>query len=130
MKLWRVASIQGHYDPWHPRLLERSEPQLDAILEAYSVDHPKELKFERRKTREAKDRPVEVLKGWADVLIGKAKEEFRKKISFKIPDRYNRAIPPVMPKLPPPVSASNSPFAPRNKPPAIAVPRPAPRRKS
>jgi hypothetical protein len=107
--------------------LERSEVQLDAILEAYSVDHPKELKFERRKTREARDRPVEALKGWADVLIGKARDEFRSKVTFKIPDRYRR--PAVMPKMPPPESPPTSPYNPRLKVPTPATPRPAPRRR-
>lgn len=83
-----MASIQGHYDPWHPRLLERTEAQLDAILEAYSADHPKELKFERRRTREARERPLRMLGGWADVLIGDAKAQLLNKVSFKLPTRF------------------------------------------
>jgi hypothetical protein len=115
-KLWRVASIQGHFDPWHPRLLERNEAQLDAILELYSQDNPKELKFERRKTREARERPLRVMKGWADVLIGQAKEGFVGRVSFKLPAKFSAV--PRGGKL-----SVNKPPAPGKTP-----PRPKPRR--
>lgn len=126
-KLWRVASIQKHFDPWHPRLLQRTEAQLDAILEAYSEDHPKELKFERKRTREAKDRPLEVLRGWADVLIGDAKAQLVRKVSFKLPPRFQKQPGPI--RLPP-TAVSGTPTKPRPKPAAATqTPRPMPRRR-
>lgn len=88
--MWRVASIQGHFDPWHPRLLDKTEVQLDAILEAYSEDYPAKLKFKRRRKGEHSLDTVEALSvQWADKLIGKAQTEFRNKVSFKIPDAYS-----------------------------------------
>jgi hypothetical protein len=135
-KLWRVASIQGHFDPWHPRLLERNEAQLDLILEAYSVDHPKVLKFERRKTREAKERPAEMMRGWADVLIGDAKATLLKKLTFKLPARFantqpartGAAMPPRPTSLPPPVTTPGAKSRAKAGTPAPRV-RPKPVRK-
>lgn len=122
-----MASIQKHFDPWNPQLLERTEAQLDAILEAYSEDHPKELKFERRRTREARDRPMETLKGWADVLIGDAKTELLRQVAFKLPSRFRqRSV--KMPALP---GATATPLA-KARPkaePSTKIPRQAPRRK-
>lgn len=123
-----MASIQGHFDPWHPRLLGRTEAQLDLILEAYSADHPKELRFERRKTRRAKDRPLDILKGWADVLIGKAKEAMLRRVAFKLPARFQQMGPiRLPPNAIPPATAPALP-GPRKSTTAL-VPRPAPRRK-
>jgi hypothetical protein len=122
-KLWRVASLQGHFDPWHPRLLDKTEAQLDLILEAYSVDHPKELRFERRRTREEKERPIEVLKGWADVLIGDAKEDLLRQVSFKLPPRFQQRGPV---RLPPSMKAVRRAAAP---PAPTDTVRPTPRRK-
>lgn len=126
-----MAAIQGHFDPWHPRLLDRSEAQLDFILEAYSIDRPKELRFVRRSTRRAKERPLELLKGWADVLIGSAKDDLVKQVSFKVPDRFLQANGPI--RLPPKavVTPAKAPPRPdmRKSPAPVIAPRPAPRRK-
>jgi hypothetical protein len=117
-----VASIQGHFDPWHPRLLDKTEAQIDAILEAYSADRPKELKFERRRTREAQERPLRVLKGWADVLIGDAKAKLLQQVSFKIPPRFQ----PKGPVRLPPSAMPPATAQPKARPKATA-PTPAPR---
>jgi hypothetical protein len=124
-----VASIQGHFDPWHPRLLERSEAQLDLILEAYSADHPKELRFERNRTRREKERPLDILKGWADVLMGNAKDALLNQVAFKIPDRFRQTGPiRLPPNAIPPATAPALPDPRKSNSPVIA-PRLAPRRR-
>lgn len=83
-----VSVIQGHFDPWHPRLLNKVEAQLDAILESYAETFPDKLKFERKKNRQGIER-IEVLSAeWSDKLIGKASEEHKSRISFKLPKRF------------------------------------------
>lgn len=95
MKLWRVAStVQKHCDPWHPRLLNKTEAQLDFILEQYAKDHPKELKFERPEDQVARDMPQAARVGWTNVLLGKAKEAFvGKATAIKLPQQWHRAKP-------------------------------------
>lgn len=95
-KLWRVASIQGHYDPWHPQLLTKNEAQLDAILEAYAEDFPNKLKFERKNSRRGRDMVEKMSLLWEERMVGKGRDRLRSKISFKIPDRYRRAAPQPM----------------------------------
>lgn len=90
-KLWRVASIQGHFDPWHPRLLNKTEAQLDAILEAYAEDFPKRLKFERRGARKDRDTVETLSLLWADKLTGKGRDTLRSKVAFKIPDNFRQS---------------------------------------
>jgi hypothetical protein len=87
-KLWVAASIQGHFNPWRPELLELNELQLDAILEAYSSDYPKKLKFERRKSRLPREQTETLAIQWSDKLTGKAREQFQSKVSFKLPDQF------------------------------------------
>lgn len=84
-----VSVIQGHFDPWHPRLLDKSEAQLDAVLEAYSQDFPNKLKFERKSTARAAIQDISV--EWADKLIGSGRDELKKRVSFVIPERFRRA---------------------------------------
>ncbi len=83
-----MASIQKHYDPWNPRLLELNEAQLDAILELYSIDHPKELKFERRKKQKDRQQTEDIALDWSEKLTGKAREAWKSKVSFKVPDHF------------------------------------------
>lgn len=85
-----MATVQGHYDPWHPRLLDKVEAQLDAILEAYSQDYPHKLKFERKGTIRERERVESLSLQWASKLIGNAKDYLRNKVSFKIPDSVRR----------------------------------------
>lgn len=88
-----VSVIQGHFDPWHPRLLNKTEVQLDAILEAYSEQFPEKLKFERKKTRQPRERVQNLSLEWGRRLIGNAKSAFTKKVTFAIPDRFRRPNP-------------------------------------
>ena len=90
-----VASIQGHFDPWHPRIIDKTEVQLDAILEAYAEDNPKKLKFNRSGTMEDGERVSNLAVEWSKHLIGSARDELRRKYSFKLPEQYNRARPTV-----------------------------------
>lgn len=83
-----MASLQGHYNPWHPELLELNEAQLDAILELYSLDYPKRLKFERKSNRQDRDRVEELAIQWSSRLTGKAQETWRGKVSFKLPEKF------------------------------------------
>jgi len=62
--LWRVASIQGHYNPFHPDLMAMNMAQLYFILEMYALDNPKEYTF----TRHGKAEESEVLAAWKGVL--------------------------------------------------------------
>ena len=63
------------------------EAQLDAILEAYSQDHPDRLKFQRV---DGKVDAVELAAEWSHKLIGKAKEALKRKVSFPIPEQVRR----------------------------------------
>jgi hypothetical protein len=127
-KLWRVAAIQGHHNPWHPDLLGLVEAQLDLILEQYAIDHPKELRFERRKSRREKERPLETLKGWADVLMGRARADLLGRVAFKIPARFQTSGPfRLAPNAIPPATKPPALPAPHAAP--ATVPRPAPRRR-
>lgn len=91
--MWRVAAIQGHFDPWHPRIIDKCEAQLDAILQAYSEDRPKELRFERKgKSRNRRD-IEESSTLWANKLIGAARDSFKSQVSFKIPEGYRAGRP-------------------------------------
>lgn len=87
-KLWVAATIQGHYNPWRPELLELNEAQLDAILEAYSKDNPKKLRFERRASRMPREQTQQASIEWSEKLTGKAREQFQSKVSFKLPEQF------------------------------------------
>lgn len=89
-----VAVVQKHFDPWHPRLLDKTEAQLDAILEAYSETFPRELKFERRRDGQSRERLQTLSAQWSDRLIGAGKEELKRKVSFRIPDHLRRVTQP------------------------------------
>jgi hypothetical protein len=70
-KLWQVATIQGHHNPFLPDLLALNEAQLDFILEMWAVDNPKRGRF----VREGKSPGMTEAKArarWADVLRGPA----------------------------------------------------------
>lgn len=85
-----VAVIQEHFDPWHPQLLNKTEIQLDAILEAYADTFPNKLKFKRTKDVDGLDRIEAVSLEWDRRLTGRGKAAFRKKISFDLPSRFKR----------------------------------------
>lgn len=71
--------------------MDKTDAQLDAILEAYAEDFPKKLKFERRKSRQDRDTVESIALLWTDRLTGKGRDALRKKVSFKVPDRYRQA---------------------------------------
>jgi len=75
--------------------LNKTEVQLDAILEAYAEDYPKKLKFERRGAVKDVERVGALSVQWTRRLIGDAREELRKKYSFKIPEPFKRERPNV-----------------------------------
>ena len=87
-KLWVVASIQGHFNPWRQELLELNETQLDAILEAYAKDNPKRLRFERQKSRRPREHTEQLALDWSGKLTGQAREQFQSKVSFRLPDQF------------------------------------------
>lgn len=72
-KLWRVADIQGHRDPFSERMLSMTTAQLDFVLECYAADHPNEYTFSRHNTELA---PSQVTTTWFNVLRGSALERF------------------------------------------------------
>ena len=86
-----VAVIQGHFDPWHPQLLNKAEAQLDAILEAYSQDFPNRLRFERKSGAHDREAVQDISIQWADRLIGRGRDELKKRVSFAIPETFRRA---------------------------------------
>jgi hypothetical protein len=72
-KLWRVAVIQGHHNPFRDELLALNEAQLDFILEMYAQDHPKEFSFTRK---DSKSPQSEISAAWTRVLRGNALTEY------------------------------------------------------
>ena len=59
-------------------MLEHNEAQLDFILEMYSKDNPKEMKFYRPGFEEEGMQEVMANKSWTDVLMGPALARFMK----------------------------------------------------
>jgi hypothetical protein len=47
-----AAEIQGHRDPFHPRLLGLTLPQLDFVLEKAALSEPDKYRFSRGKPPE------------------------------------------------------------------------------
>jgi hypothetical protein len=72
---------------------------MNFIMEMYAKDNPDQFKFERTKEIEKTESHQKIMLGWADRLLGKAKDEFVKRISFPIP---KSAIAPNMPRYYPP----------------------------
>lgn len=91
-----VSVIQNHFDPWHPNLLNKSEAQLDAILAAYADTFPDKFKFDRSKEGADRKRVQELSVQWSDKLIGGAKDDLRKKVSFRIPEHARVTRPPIV----------------------------------
>lgn len=68
-------------------ILNLSYPRMDFILECYAKDHADKMTYVKGGISEL-DTMAEVNKGWADRLIGKAKESFKDKVTFKLPEQY------------------------------------------
>lgn len=62
--------------PFDETMLQHNEAQLDFILEMYSIDNPTKLKFSRPGREQPGLEQVKAKAGWADVLVGKAREEY------------------------------------------------------
>ena len=68
-KLWLVAKIQGHKNPFSPELLRLNVAQIDFVLEMAALDEPDRYHF-HRKGRAAPPQP-ETTAAWFDAAYGK-----------------------------------------------------------
>ena len=75
-KLWQVAKIQGHHNPFHPDLLALNTAQLDFILEMWAADNPKRGRFVRPGKTISGMSDTLSRKAWADRLRGPALKEY------------------------------------------------------
>lgn len=70
---------------------------MDFILEMYSKDHPEEFKFQRVPVMQEKDNRQSLQIGWANRLLGKARDKFLRGGLFPLPREYKDPVPPTFP---------------------------------
>ena len=72
-KLWLVAKIQGHKNPFSPELLRLNVAQIDFVLEMAALDEPDKYHFQRA-GRAPAPKP-ETTAAWFDALKGDARRK-------------------------------------------------------
>lgn len=86
-KLWRLSQI-FNCSPWDDTILNMSYPRMDFILSNYAAENPDKMAYNKGGATSELEGLVSVNKGWADRLLGKAKETFKSKVTFKLPEQY------------------------------------------
>ena len=60
---------------------------MDFILECYAKDHSDKMTYVKEGISEL-EIAADLNKSWANRLIGSAKESFKQKVTFKLPEQY------------------------------------------
>jgi hypothetical protein len=81
-KLWAVATIQGHKNPFGKPILEYNLAELDFILEMEALNNPREFTFHRDGIASDGSHIPEAKAAWSRVLRGSALTKFFSNLPF------------------------------------------------
>ena len=96
VKLWQVAKIQGHKNPFGKPLLDYNEAELDFVLEMEAKDNPGAYVFERAGVASDGSHQPAILAAWAAVKRGKLLDRMFANLPFaEVAERREKLNPVI-----------------------------------